>query len=56
VTGDVTKAYLSRIESERSDGAKSNREALRRRLEGEGDDPDHSAGDDDLMDTQSGVG
>jgi amidophosphoribosyltransferase len=56
VTGDVTEAYLSRIESERSDGAKSNREALRRRLEGEGDDADLSAGNDDAMDSQAGVG
>ena len=53
VTGDVTEAYLSRIASERSDGAKSDREAMRRRLEGEGDDADLAAGNDDL---QTGVG
>ena len=53
VTGDVTEAYLSRIESARSDGAKSDREAVRRRLEGEGDDADLAAGNDDL---QTGVG
>jgi amidophosphoribosyltransferase len=56
VTGDVTEAYLSRIESERSDGAKSNREALRRRLDGESDDGDLAAGSDDAMDSQAGVG
>jgi amidophosphoribosyltransferase len=56
VTGDVTEAYLSRIESERSDGAKSNREALRRRLEGEGDEAEQSAGNDDEINSQAGVG
>jgi len=35
VTGDVTAEYLQRLERERSDIAKSEREALRRRLEGE---------------------
>ncbi|MDH3510998.1 MAG: amidophosphoribosyltransferase [Gammaproteobacteria bacterium] len=56
VTGDVTEAYLSRIESERSDGAKSNREALRRRLEAEGDEAELSAGNDNEINSQAGVG
>jgi amidophosphoribosyltransferase len=50
VTGDVTEAYLQRLESQRSDGAKADREARRRRLEG--DDAD----DDDLArGSQAGV-
>jgi len=35
VTGDVTPEYLKQLEAVRSDKAKSNREALRRQLEGE---------------------
>jgi len=38
VTGDVTPAYLARLERERSDLAKTERENLRRRLEGEADE------------------
>jgi len=35
VAGDVTPEYLRRLECQRSDSAKSNREARTRRLEGE---------------------
>ncbi len=38
VTGDVTPTYLARLERERSDLAKTERENLRRRLEGEADE------------------
>ncbi len=45
VTGDVTTDYLRRLESERCDGAKSDREARRRRLEGEeGEDEELGSG------------
>ena len=48
VTGDVTPEYLSRLESERSDSAKIDREAARRRIEGESaDDDDGEDGEDD---------
>ena len=52
VTGDVTPEYLRRLESARSDSAKSDREAKRRRLEGELDDGD---GDDLAAGSQAGV-
>jgi amidophosphoribosyltransferase len=50
VTGDVTATYLARLERERSDLAKAQRELQRRRLEGEWegaaeqDDPPREAG------------
>ena len=47
VTGDVTATYLARLERERSDLAKVERENLRRRLEG---DPDETTDRDDGRD------
>ncbi|UCG71301.1 MAG: amidophosphoribosyltransferase [Chromatiales bacterium] len=47
VTGDVTATYLARLERERSDLAKAQRENLRRRLEG---DPDELMEGDDSRD------
>jgi amidophosphoribosyltransferase len=44
VTGDVTAAYLSRLESERADGAKENREAIRRTIEGDLESGESSTG------------
>jgi amidophosphoribosyltransferase len=44
VTGEVTPAYLRRLESQRSDSAKSDREQRQQRLENEGD----GEGGDDL--------
>jgi len=56
VTGDVSKEYLSRLESERSDSAKSNREVLRRRLEGgSGDRVDETWTEDSPPDSQAGA-
>jgi amidophosphoribosyltransferase len=53
VTGDVTPEYLKQLEMMRSDGAKSDREALRRKLE---DDLDADDDDDDLAtDSHAGV-
>ncbi|MDJ0929288.1 MAG: amidophosphoribosyltransferase [Gammaproteobacteria bacterium] len=48
VTGEVSTTYLKRLESERSDHAKTERESQRRKLEGDLDDP---ADDDDLDDS-----
>jgi amidophosphoribosyltransferase len=50
VTSDVTAEYLSRLEAERSDEAKADREALRRQMEGDSD------GDSDGTSTGSHVG
>ena len=38
VTGDVSPEYLKVLETQRSDGAKSHREAVRRQLEGDSED------------------
>ncbi len=54
VTGDVTPEYLQQLERQRSDGAKSNREARRRRLEEEADGYD-DGGDDMASGSQAGV-
>ena len=54
VTDDVTPEYLQRLESARSDSAKSDREAQRRKLEGDLDDTDED-GDDLSTDSQVGV-
>ena len=45
VTADVTAEYLTRLENERSDAAKSGREALRRRMDGEADDDEDDTDD-----------
>ena len=44
VTGDVTATYLARLERERSDLAKAQRENLRRQVEGDPDDDSMDAG------------
>ncbi len=54
VTSDVTTEYLIRLENERSDVAKSDREGLRRRLEGDGDDGADDEFDDVSVDASSG--
>jgi amidophosphoribosyltransferase len=51
VTDDVTPAYLKRLENMRSDKAKSERETLRRQLEGDGEVED----DDMATDSHAGV-
>jgi amidophosphoribosyltransferase len=38
VTGDISATYLARLERERSDAAKAQRENLRRRVEGDLDE------------------
>jgi amidophosphoribosyltransferase len=58
VTREVTPDYLKRLESERSDAAKSDREARRRRLEGELEDSEEEEeeeGDDLESGSQAGV-
>jgi len=55
VTGDVTPEYLQQLEANRSDKAKSSREALRQRLEGDIDDGDDDGGGM-VPDSQAGVG
>lgn len=54
VTGDVTPEYLRRLARQRSDGAKSDREAQRLRLEGDADHDDVD-GDDMASGSQAGV-
>jgi len=55
VTGDVTPEYLQQLEANRSDKAKSSREAMRQRLEGDIDDGDDDGGGM-VPDSQAGVG
>ncbi len=55
VTGDVTKEYLQRLQLERSDLAKSERELLRRRLEGEGGSFGNDGSDDFEQNAQAGA-
>ncbi len=43
VTGDVTPEYLRQLAARRSDGAKSDREALRRQIEEEDDEEDEAS-------------
>jgi amidophosphoribosyltransferase len=54
VTDDVTKDYLRRLESQRSDSAKNSREARRRQIEGAVEDGDDE-GDDSPTGAHAGV-
>jgi len=49
VTSDVTVEYLARLANERSDEARSGREALRRRMDGEADDEEADDGSTDSL-------
>ncbi len=55
VTSDVTAEYLARLQLERSDQAKSDKEALRRRMEDDSGDAGDDESDDVSADSHLGV-